>query len=158
LTETPKRPRSEGNTPIETARPLNRHRDSSGPGYYKQTLTNIKIAIFKETYPEDKLTEHGQESILEELGRVLRGTPIGELPHRKSYRVEGGDLIYIYIYAPTNIWSMALKSYHQTRPFSATRPALTQFNCFPLQFMHHKLLHSQFVGVMERPYINLLTA
>jgi hypothetical protein len=29
---------------------------------------------------------------------VLRGTPIGELPHLKSYRLEGGALIYIYIY------------------------------------------------------------
>jgi hypothetical protein len=91
-TETPQRPRSEGSTHTETARPPKRPRDSSGPGYYKEALTNIKIAIFKETYPEDKLTEHDQESILEELGRVLRGTPIGELPHRKSYRLEPRQL------------------------------------------------------------------
>jgi hypothetical protein len=76
------------------ARPPKKPRDSSGPGYYKEALTNIKIAIFKETYPEDKLTEHDQESILEDLGRVLRGIPI-ELPHLKSYRLEGGALIYI---------------------------------------------------------------
>jgi hypothetical protein len=59
-------------------------------------LTNIKIATFKETYPEDKLIEDKQGSILEELGRVLRGTPIGELQHLKTYRLEGGALIYTY--------------------------------------------------------------
>jgi hypothetical protein len=26
-----------------------------GPGTYKEALTNIKIAIFRETYPEDKV-------------------------------------------------------------------------------------------------------
>jgi hypothetical protein len=72
FTKTPKRPRSEASIPIETARPPERPRDSSGPGYYKEALTNIKISTFKETYPEDMLTEHDQESILEELGRVLR--------------------------------------------------------------------------------------
>jgi hypothetical protein len=35
-------------------------------------------------------------SILEELGKELRGTPFGELPHLKSYRLEGGPFIYIY--------------------------------------------------------------
>jgi hypothetical protein len=74
------------------ARPPKRPRDPSGPGNYKEALTNIKIAIFTETYPEDKLTEHDQER--EELGRVLHGTPVGELPHLKFYRLEGG--------APTN--------------------------------------------------------
>jgi hypothetical protein len=55
-TGTPKRLRSEGSTLTETARPPKRPRDSSGPGNYKQALTNTEIAIFKETYPEDKLT------------------------------------------------------------------------------------------------------
>jgi hypothetical protein len=60
-----------------------------------EELTNTKIAIFKETYPDDKLTEHNQESILEELGRVLRGTPVGELPHLKSFSLGGGvHLLY----------------------------------------------------------------
>jgi hypothetical protein len=65
------------------------------PGTYKEALTNIKIAIFRETYPEDKLTEEDQNYILEELGTVLRRTPTGELPHLKSYRLEGDRLIYI---------------------------------------------------------------
>jgi hypothetical protein len=53
------------------ARALKRLRDCSGPGTYKEALTNRKIAIFKETHPEDKLTEEDQNCILEELGRVL---------------------------------------------------------------------------------------
>jgi hypothetical protein len=47
--KTSKRPRSEGSTPTETARNPKRPRDLSGPGTYKEALTNIKIAIFKET-------------------------------------------------------------------------------------------------------------
>jgi hypothetical protein len=56
-TKTSKRPRSEGSNPIEMARSPKRPRDSSGPGTYKEALTNIKIAIFRLTYPEDKLTD-----------------------------------------------------------------------------------------------------
>jgi hypothetical protein len=71
-------------------------------------MTNIKIAIFKETYPEDKLTEHDQDNILKELGRVLHRTPIGELPHLKSYRLEGDALIYMH--RPT-VFSLAHQSH-----------------------------------------------
>jgi hypothetical protein len=77
------------------ARDPKRPRDLSGPGTYKEALTNTKIAIFKETYPEDKLNEDDQRYILVELGKVLRRTPLEELPHLKSYRLEGGTLIYI---------------------------------------------------------------
>jgi hypothetical protein len=94
-TETPKRPRSEGTTPSEMARSPKRPRDSSGPGTYKEALTNKNIAIFRETYPENELMEDDQNCILEEVGRVLRGTPTGE-QHLKSYRLEAGALIYIY--------------------------------------------------------------
>jgi hypothetical protein len=52
-------------------------------------LTNIKIDIFMETYP-DKLTEGNLNCTLEELGGVLRGTP-----YLKPYRLEGGALTYI---------------------------------------------------------------
>jgi hypothetical protein len=58
------------------ATPPKRPRNSSGPGTYKEVLTNIKIAIFRETYPEDKLPEIDQNHILEELGRVFCWTPI----------------------------------------------------------------------------------
>jgi hypothetical protein len=64
-TENLKRPRSEGRTPTEAARAPKRPRDSKGPGTYKEALANIKIAIFRETYPEDKLIEDDQNSILE---------------------------------------------------------------------------------------------
>jgi hypothetical protein len=56
-TGTPKKVRSEGSTPTETATSPKIPRDSSKPGAYKEALTIIKIAIFKETYPEDTLTE-----------------------------------------------------------------------------------------------------
>jgi hypothetical protein len=45
------------------ARLPKRPKGYSRPGYYKEGLINIKITIFKKTYPEDKLTEHDQESI-----------------------------------------------------------------------------------------------
>jgi hypothetical protein len=41
-------------------------------------------AILKENHPEDKLTE-----ILDELGKVFCGTPKGELPHLRSFRLDG---------------------------------------------------------------------
>jgi hypothetical protein len=47
-TESLKKRRSEGGTPTETATPPKRPRDSNGPGTYKEPLTNIKLAIFKE--------------------------------------------------------------------------------------------------------------
>jgi hypothetical protein len=99
-TETHKRPRSEGSTHTETVTAPKRTRDSSEPGTCKEALTNMKINIFRETYPEDKLAEDDHNCIQEELGRVLRGTSIGELPTLKSYRPEEGA--YIYICAPTN--------------------------------------------------------
>jgi hypothetical protein len=83
LTETLKRPRSEGRTTTETARAPKKLRDSMEAGTYKVALTNIKIAIFRETYPEVKLTEDDQNCILEVLRRVLHWTPMGELPHLK---------------------------------------------------------------------------
>jgi hypothetical protein len=70
-TESLKRPRSEGSNPTETARVPKRLRNSSGPGTYMEAVTNIKISIFWETYPEDRLMEDNQDCILEELGRVL---------------------------------------------------------------------------------------
>jgi hypothetical protein len=53
------------------------------------------MAIFKELYPEDKVNEDDQWSILNVLGEALRGTPVKELLHLKSYKIEGGALIYI---------------------------------------------------------------
>jgi hypothetical protein len=86
----------QGETSTET---LKRPRDSDGSGPYKEVLTNTKITIFREIHPEDKLTEDDKISILEEQRKMLCRTPIGELPHLKSYRLGGGTLIYIYIYS-----------------------------------------------------------
>jgi hypothetical protein len=46
LTETLKRPGSDGSSPTETARGPKRLMDSSEPGTYKEVLTNITIATF----------------------------------------------------------------------------------------------------------------
>jgi hypothetical protein len=62
------------------------------------------MAIFREIYPEDKLTEDDKNCILEILGEVLCGTPIGELPHMKSYRLEGGALICICANQQSGQW------------------------------------------------------
>jgi hypothetical protein len=80
---------------MERVRPPKKSRDSSGPGTYKEVLTNIKIAIIKENHPEDKLTKDEQDQTLDELGRVFCGTPKGELPHLRYFRLEGGALIYV---------------------------------------------------------------
>jgi hypothetical protein len=53
-------------------------------------LTNIKVAIFRGMCHEDKVKGDYQKCKLEELRRMLRGSPIGELQHLKSYRLEGG--------------------------------------------------------------------
>jgi hypothetical protein len=58
------------------------------------SAANIKTAIFNENYPEDKLTDD-KDHILEELGRVFRRTPKGELPHLRSFRLEGGALMSV---------------------------------------------------------------
>jgi hypothetical protein len=98
LTETPKRPRSEDSTPTKMARPPKRPRHSSRPRNFKKAPTNTKIAIFKETYPEDMLTEYDQDNILEELGRVFCGTPAGELPHLKPTDCREVHLYTIHTY------------------------------------------------------------
>jgi hypothetical protein len=86
-----KKPRPERSTPTERARPPKGPRDSSGSWTYNEALTNIKIAIFKENYPED---DDDQDHILEELGRAFHGTP-KELPHLRSSLLEGGTLMYV---------------------------------------------------------------
>jgi hypothetical protein len=54
----------------------------------------MRVAIFKDAFPEEKVTINDQDCILAELGKVLRRTPLGELPHLNSYKLEGGALIY----------------------------------------------------------------
>jgi hypothetical protein len=51
-TETLKRPRSEGSTPTEAAGATKRPRDSKGPGTYKESLANIKVAISGKLIPK----------------------------------------------------------------------------------------------------------
>jgi hypothetical protein len=98
---------------LERVGPPKRPRDSSGPGTYKEVLTNIKIAIFKENYPEDKVTEDDQEHILEELGRVFCETPKGELPHLRSFRLEGGALMYVCADQQSGQWLIRATDNHR---------------------------------------------
>jgi hypothetical protein len=55
----------------------------------------MRVAIFKDAFPEEKVSTNDQDCILAELGEVLRRTPLGDLPHLKFSRLEGGALIYI---------------------------------------------------------------
>jgi hypothetical protein len=128
-TETLKRSKSGGSTPTETARDLKRPRDSSGPGTCKETLTNIKIAMFREIYPEDKLTEDNQNYIPEELGRVLCRAPRGELPHLKSYRLERGTLIYASANQQSRQW--LVKAIHNHRLGTGARLQATDARNLP---------------------------
>jgi hypothetical protein len=108
-----KRPRSEGSTPTKRVRPLKRPRDSRGPGTYREALTSIKIAIFKENYSEDKLTEEEQDHILEELGRVFRRTLKGELPHLRSFRLEASALMYVCADQQSGQWLIRATDSHR---------------------------------------------
>jgi hypothetical protein len=103
-TGTSKRPRPEGGTSVERVRPPEKSRDVSAPGTHMEAVTNIKIAIFKENYPEDKLTEDDQNHILKELGRLFRRTPKEELPHLISIRLGGDALIYVCDYEQSGQW------------------------------------------------------
>jgi hypothetical protein len=71
--ETAKRPRSEGSTPTGVAIEPKRSRDLRGPGNYTGALTNTKMAIFKELYPEDKLNEDDQKFIVMYLKKCCVG-------------------------------------------------------------------------------------
>jgi hypothetical protein len=44
---------------------------------------------------------------------VLHGTPIGELPHLKSYRLEGGALIYICAAQQSGQWLIRATDNHR---------------------------------------------
>jgi hypothetical protein len=70
-----------------------------GPGTYKEALNNINIAIFEESYPEVKLNEDDQKYILEELGKLLRRTPLEDLPQLSPTNCRKAHL---FIYSPTN--------------------------------------------------------
>jgi hypothetical protein len=68
-----------------------------------------------ENYPEDKLTELVQDLILEELGRVFHGTLKEELPHLRSFSLEGGIVMYVCVCADQTVWSMAHRDRKQSQ-------------------------------------------
>jgi hypothetical protein len=67
LTKMPKRPRSEGSTPTDMANTFKKPTVFTGPGTYREAPTNEQIAILKENYPENKLSEEDQKLILAEI-------------------------------------------------------------------------------------------
>jgi hypothetical protein len=108
-----KRPRPEGRNPTETVRPPKTSRDSRESGTFMKVLTNIKIAIFKENYPEDKLTKDEQDHILAELGRVFHGTTKGELPHLTSFRLEEGTFTKVHAHKQSAQWLIKATDNHR---------------------------------------------
>jgi hypothetical protein len=59
------------------------------------------------------VTINDQDCILAELGKVLRRTPLGELPHLKSYRLEGGALIYTFADQQSGQWLIRAIDVHR---------------------------------------------
>jgi hypothetical protein len=92
-------------------------------------LIDTKIAIFKENYPEDKLTEEELDHILEELERVLHGTPKGELPHLKSFRLEASALMYVCAHQQSGQWLTRAIDNHRLR--SGARLKVTDAGSLP---------------------------
>jgi hypothetical protein len=97
------------------ARESKRLREFKGPGTYTEALTTTKMAIFGELYREDKLNEDDQQYILDVLGGVLRWTPVEELPHLKSYRLEGDALIYICVDQQSSQWLFKAINNHRLK-------------------------------------------
>jgi hypothetical protein len=46
-----------------------------GPGIYREALTNVRIAILKKNYADDKLSEEDQELILAETVGAFHMAP-----------------------------------------------------------------------------------
>jgi hypothetical protein len=114
---------------MERVKPPKRIRDSSGPRTYIEALTNIKTAIFKDNNSEDKLIEDDQDQILNELGRVFHGTPKGEQPYLRSFRLEGGILIYVCANQQSVQWLIRATDNH--RLGSGARLKATDTRNFP---------------------------
>jgi hypothetical protein len=122
----PNPPRGQGQRAVHPPRwPENQ----KGPGTYTEALTTTKMAIFKELYPEDKLNEADQQSTLDVLGEVLHRTPVEELPHLKSYRLEGGALIYICVDQQSSQWLS--KAINNHRLETGTRLKVTEARNLP---------------------------
>jgi hypothetical protein len=52
---------------------------------YKEVMANIKIAISKENYPEDKLTEVGQDHILKDFERRTATSEVLQAGGRRTH-------------------------------------------------------------------------
>jgi hypothetical protein len=89
-TKMPKRPRSVGGTPTYAVNPLKKPRNFIGPGAYREALTDVSIAVLKENYPQNKLSEEDQEITLSEIvGGIWKNTqgrtPVTQITDWRAY-------------------------------------------------------------------------
>jgi hypothetical protein len=84
-------------------------------------LNNIRVAILKENYPEDKLSEENQGLILDRIAGTFRTTPEGILPRLRSYRLEGGAFIYICAEQQSGQWLKNAMHGHKLREGTTLR-------------------------------------
>jgi hypothetical protein len=78
-------------------------------------LTNVRIAILKDDYPEAKLSEKEQDLIPAEIAGAFRTTPKERLPRLRSYRLEGGALIYVCTDQQSGQWLTEAVNGHRFR-------------------------------------------
>lgn len=77
-------------------------------------MTNVKISILKDNYPQDKLSEKEQDLILTEVMVCLfRSTSRDKLPQFRSYRLEGNAFIYICADQQTGHWLIEATDGHK---------------------------------------------
>jgi hypothetical protein len=87
------------------------------------------MAIFKELSPEDKINEDDQQCILDVLGKMLCRSPVEELPHHKSYTLEGSAFIYICADQQSGQWLS--KAINNHRLETGTRLKVTEARNLP---------------------------
>jgi hypothetical protein len=93
-TKTPKWPKSDGSTPIDTVNSSKKPKGFTGPGIYREALTNVRIAILKENYPQDRLSKEDQELILAKTMGILNNTQ-GRTPATQILQTGRGALMYV---------------------------------------------------------------
>jgi hypothetical protein len=78
-------------------------------------LTNVKIAILKENYPEDKLSGEEQDLIMAETAGAFLSTPRERRLRIRSYRLESGTLIYVCTEQQSGHWLIEAINGHRLR-------------------------------------------
>jgi hypothetical protein len=92
--KTPKWPKSDGSTPTDTVNSSKKPKGFTGPGIYREALTNVRIAILKENYPQDRLSKEDQVLILAKTTGILNNTQ-GRTPATQILQTGRGALMYV---------------------------------------------------------------